>query len=268
MALGQTIGSMFGLGPQTPEAPDYVPIEMRDVLRSTAAANIAAMPRIERLASKLNQFNVQQDLSTLEQLFPGAGAIIGQASQNIQSQLRGELPADVEQRLRQYANEANVAAGVSGSQFGGYRTARDLGLTSLNMTQQGLASAERWIAQSRARVPLFNPATMFATPAQGLANAQFNTTNQFNVDWLQNQLAAQGDVWEQYALQSIGQMDQLAFSAGTFGLGGLMGGGGLGGGGALAGYQPGGGSMGTPLGESMAARGAAMLPNQPGVMGY
>lgn len=239
MALGQMVASMAGLGPQTPEAPEYDPVLLNDVLRDTTRANLNNLPRIERLASRLNDFNVAQDMESLEELFPGARAIIEQASGNIQSQLRGELPADVENQVRQFAAEANVGSGVGGSQFGGYRTARDLGLTSLNLQERGMTSAERWIAASRSRVPLFNAASLFFSPGQGLQNAQFNATNQWNVDWLQAQLDAKGEVWEQYAMDSIKQVDDLAFSAASFYAGGGMGGGG--GGGMMSMFGGGGG---------------------------
>lgn len=254
MALGQMTASMLGLGPQTPEAPEYDPVMLNEVLTETTRANIQNLPRIERLANRLNDFNVAQDLETLEELFPGARAIMEQASSNIQSQLRGELPADVEAKVRQYGAEAGVGSGTGGSEFAGYRTARDLGLTTLNIQERGMTSAERWIAASRSRVPLFNAASLFFSPGQGLQNAHFNTTNQWNVDWLQEQLDAKGEVWEQYAMDSIKQVDDLAFSAASMGVGGAMGGGGSG----MMSMFGGGGSS-TAMDASQSARGADIL---------
>lgn len=267
MALGQMTASMLGLGPQTPEAPEYDPVMLNEVLTETTRANIQNLPRIERLANRLNDFNVAQDLSTLEELFPGARAIMEQASSNIQSQLRGELPKDVEEQIRRYGAEAGVGSGTSGSEFAGARTARDLGLTSLTLEERGLSSAERWIAQSRSRVPLFNAASMFISPAMGLQNAQFNTTNQWNVDWLQAQLEAKGEVWEQYAMDSIKQVDDLAFSAASFYAGGGMGGGGAGG---MMGMFGGGGSGGPPAGSTYPGYGGQYMsaPTSGGGISY
>ena len=52
--------------------------------------------------------------------------------------LRGQLPGDVEAVVRQAASESSVAQGMFG-QSAQARTARDLGLTSLGMMQQGAA---------------------------------------------------------------------------------------------------------------------------------
>lgn len=256
MALGQMIGSMFGLGPQTPEAPDYEPVDLRSVMQNTMSANLGAIPRIERLAEAVNQFNTEQDIKSLEQLFPGAADRIAKAGSIIDDLMAGKMPTDARNQMLQYRREMSRAGGTGGSLFQLAGEMTDIGKSSLDAQMTGMTAAERWLAQSRSRVPLFNMASMFATPAMGLQNAQFNATNQWNVDWLQNQLAAQGDVWEQYAMQSIGQMDALAFSAMTYGLGGMMGGGGMGGmGGAF------GGSEGTAMGAAQNA-GAANILNR------
>jgi hypothetical protein len=79
-----------------------------------------------------------------ENIMPGAmeqADIAGaQAIQNIQGMLRGELPPDVEAQLKRTSAEVAQQIGVRG-QAAQYLTARDLGLTSLDMMQQGLAQA-------------------------------------------------------------------------------------------------------------------------------
>ena len=48
--------------------------------------------------------------------------------------------------------------------------ARDLGLTSLQMTQQGLSSAERWLATVRnTQAPMMDVTSMFISPSQKFA---------------------------------------------------------------------------------------------------
>lgn len=258
MALGQMLGAMGGLAGEKPEVPDYEPIDLQTVLRDTIGANLGNFGDIKELTQRVNRLNANQDMATLEKLFPGAGRIIGQASEFIQSQLSGEIPEDVQRQIETYGAEAATAGGYGGSLFSGAKTAKDLGLTSLQIMNQGLQSAERWLNQSRARVPLFRPEVMFATPGMGWQNAQFNTSNQWNRDWMANQIDAMPEPWEQYAMQSLQQLDAAAWSAATYGMGGMMGGGG-GGAQEWPGAGSGSGSFGTPFDNNMNARGASIL---------
>lgn len=59
--------------------------------------------------------------------------LLNQVSGNLSSELKGELPADVQNMLAQQAAEYGVASGTQGSQFQGYRGLRNLGLTSLDL---------------------------------------------------------------------------------------------------------------------------------------
>lgn len=58
--------------------------------------------------------------------------LAGQTQTSLDSSLRGELPQDVQNLIRQNAAQWGVATGMPGSQLAGYRGLRDLGLTSLN----------------------------------------------------------------------------------------------------------------------------------------
>ncbi len=66
----------------------------------------------------------------------GAGglppALLKQTATSLSGALRGELPQDVQDLLRQQAAEYGVASGMPGSQFQSYRGLRNLGLTSLD----------------------------------------------------------------------------------------------------------------------------------------
>src|SRR5688500_8844710 len=99
MALGQMLGAMGGLAGEKPEVPEFTPIDLGDVLKDTTGANLANFSDIRDLTNMVNRLNVNQDIKTLERLFPGARDIIGQASATIQSQMRGEIPEDVQRQL-------------------------------------------------------------------------------------------------------------------------------------------------------------------------
>jgi hypothetical protein len=73
--------------------------------------------------------------------------------------------------------------------------ARDLGLTSLQLTQQGLNAAERWLAGTKAlAVPgQFDVSAMFLSPAQRVSATVANNTGQFNRDLMAANVAAAPD---------------------------------------------------------------------------
>lgn len=84
--------------------------------------------------------------------------------------LRGELPQDVVDQIRQHAAEFGVASGLSGSEFAGYQGLKNLGLTSLSR----ITGAENLLAN-----PLLNPRPPTVVPQMN------NTVYQppSNIDW-------------------------------------------------------------------------------------
>lgn len=69
-----------------------------------------------------------------------ADEISFQMLDNVQSQLRGEINPDVADQLKRQAAEISQQIGVRG-QAAKYLTARDLGLTSMDIQQQGMQNA-------------------------------------------------------------------------------------------------------------------------------
>ena len=61
------------------------------------------------------------------------GYILDQTAGSLASDLRGEVPKDVQDLLAQQAAEYGVGSGTQGSQFQGYRGLKNLGLTSMDI---------------------------------------------------------------------------------------------------------------------------------------
>lgn len=169
---------IYGQRPDVPEFPDF-----GDATRQIINRNIRNLPRIEELARRST--DLYRDL--LDSATPGATDLMDLGTANIKSLLEGEIPKDVEDRIRQYGAEAGVASGTGGSEFAGYRTARDLGLTSLDLSTRGLAAAERWLAQAKSNT--FDFSRMFLGPEHAIRQAE----GQFQRDWLAAQVAAAPD---------------------------------------------------------------------------
>jgi len=104
-------------------------------------ASVAPFPAATGVMAPIPGINVgagSNPLSFIPQINtgPNAGglppALLKQTAASLGGALRGELPEDVQNLLRQQAAEYGVASGLGGSQFQAYRGLRNLGLTSLD----------------------------------------------------------------------------------------------------------------------------------------
>lgn len=216
---------IYGKRPEVPQFPDF-----GTYLKKTIKTNISSLPRIEELAEKSTELYRQ----LLDVANPGATDLLNAGTENIKKMLAGELPKDVEEQLRRNAAEASIGAGTGASEFSGFRTARDLGLASLDLTQRGLAAAERWVAQAQSRT--FDFSKMFLGPQDAIRQAE----GQWSRDWLHAQVEASPDPGARGEFDSEMAMIGMVLSAYGGGAG-YTGGyrspyGGGGGGGAGPGY--------------------------------
>lgn len=72
-----------------------------------------------------------------ETIYPNLSRDMGTATANNASMMRGEIPDDVARNVWDRRAAQAASGGVSGSQFTGANTARDLGLTRLDLQNQG-----------------------------------------------------------------------------------------------------------------------------------
>ena len=140
----------------------------------------------------------------LRRAIPGYDQLVQQASKNIGSALKGELPSDVSSQVMRSAAGRALAGGYAGAGVGRALTARDLGLTSLQLQNQGLAQAQNFIQQQRAfgMVQPFSVSSMFITPAQRIGAIQEQQARQYGRDVTAAQVAAAPSPFE----RSVGQM--------------------------------------------------------------
>jgi hypothetical protein len=155
-----------------PIVPDYPTLEKAQ--QDAANNNKNILPDAQEIAAKVNTFNQGELERMLKEAIPGLDSLQAGASASLNSMVRGELPPDVAALIERKSAESAVSGGFSGSGFHRNLTARDLGLTSLQLTQQGLSSAERWIAAARQYqvAPMSDVTAMFVSPAQQFASAE------------------------------------------------------------------------------------------------
>lgn len=186
--MGSFLDDVFG---SKPSLPAWHGLDLANEQRVATRNNLAIAPE----ASKLANLTEDQILSMLRTAIPNFDSIRDTAGSNILSELKGEVPKDVQDSIVNSAAGRSLGLGVGGSGFGRDLVARDLGITSLNLTEKGLSSAESWIASTeRMLSPAMAAYTgMFVTPGQQAAFDANERDKQFEHDWLGAQIEAMPD---------------------------------------------------------------------------
>lgn len=188
MAGGFGIDMITNLIGGKPSIPAWNNITLAGQQADAINENISSLPQLENLASQTNQFGAEQIQKLLAQVIPGYQSLTSNAVGTIESELSGKVPTDVSEAIQSSDAAQALTGGFGGSGMLGHLTARDLGLTSLNLTQQGLNSAESWIRQMDAiTMPSqFNISSMFVTPQQQFQDTFQNQEAQFQRQYASN----------------------------------------------------------------------------------
>jgi hypothetical protein len=197
--LGSLLKNAIGGYAEKPRVPNFEAVDANAEQLAAIAGNQAALPGAQKLAEQTNAFNIDQLQKALASIIPGYSSIQGKQSDIVQAMLRGELPRDVQDAVQQAAASRAVGGGYGGSGMNRNLVARDFGRTSFDLTQQGIDTATRWMAQtaSMAAPSMMNVTSMFLTPAQRIQHSVNERNAKFNVDWTKNQIKAMPDPWRQ-----------------------------------------------------------------------
>jgi hypothetical protein len=166
--------------------------EQQEAIRQNIAS-IESATELSRKATEADQATLE---AQLRRAIPGYDQLVQQASSNIGASLRGELSPEVTSQVqRSTAGRALMSGAGASSGFGRALTARDLGLTSLNLQQQGLNQAMGFIQSQRATgmVQPMSVASMFVSPTQRINLALQENSMQYNRDLAAAQEAARPD---------------------------------------------------------------------------
>jgi hypothetical protein len=216
------LGGLLSKGSK-PKIPELKPIDFAQEQRQAIQQNIASLEPATELAQKTTAAEQSQLEAQLRRAIPGYDQIVQQASKNIGSALKGELPTDVAAQIQRSTAGRALAGGFGGaSGFGRALTARDLGLTSLQLQNQGLAQAQNFIQQQRAygMTQPFSVSSMFITPAQRVGVMQQQQQAMYNRNLQAAQVAAMPDP----TMAAIGSAISQAggFAGGAYTQRGLM----------------------------------------------
>lgn len=201
--LANSIASLFDEAPDVPAAPQ---VNAQEQQKKSIQGNLDNFDLAALLADKTNEFNYDQLDEMLRKAIPGYENIKNLQSEALQSQLKGEIPQDVQDAIQRNAATRSTYGGFGGSALAKNLTARDLGLTSLEITNRALESASRWMQGTKMlSVPnQFNAASLFISPAQQIENEWNNQTSKFQRDWTSNVIETQESNRMNHAWANVG----------------------------------------------------------------
>ena len=216
------LGGLLSKGSK-PKIPELKPIDFAAEQRQAIQQNIASLEPATELAQKTTAAEQSQLEAQLRRAIPGYDQLVKQAGANIGAALRGEISPEVSAQVqRSTAGRALTGGFGAGSGFGRALTARDLGLTGMQLQNQGLAQAQNFIQQQRAfgMTQPFSVSSMFITPAQRVGVMQQQQQAQYNRNLQAAQVAAMPDP----TMAAIGSAISQAggFAGGAYTQRGLM----------------------------------------------
>lgn len=219
MGIGAVAGIAGGLMKKKPKIPTYKPIDQTAEQEAAIAANLASFDDAKQLADQTTMADQDRLDSILARTMPNYKEMLAGSGQAIQDMIAGNLPNADQNVLMRKAAERSGALGIGGSSAGRNLTARDLGLSSLQMTQAGLNSFNALSSNLRQNYTV-NPmstASMYVSPSQRISNAI--SDNQFGYNALvQKRVSdANNSVMSQLG-NSVSTLGGMAFGAGAQGL--------------------------------------------------
>lgn len=222
MGGSSLLGGLLGSGKKV-KVPELKPIDFAKEQQQAIQQNIASLEPATELAKKTTAAEQGVLEAQLRRAIPGYDQLISQAGSNIGAALRGEISPEVSAQVQRSTAGRALSGGFgAGSGFGRALTARDLGLTGMQIQNQGLAQAQNFIQQQRqfGMVQPFSVGSMFITPGQRIGFMQEQQSRQYGRDMSAAQAAAMGDP----RMAAIGSALSSAggFAGGAFTQRGLM----------------------------------------------
>jgi hypothetical protein len=201
-------GGLFGGGGGGGgSAPQFKPVNLTQVQLPDFAVGLNQytqqsqdLPGMAATAEMADSLANQSYQKALNQVYPGLTTQVSQISNLANQYLHGIIPQDVQDQVQRATAQQAIQGGYGAtSGMGRNLTARDLGLTSLNLQQMGTQMFGEGASAARALNPSFTPvSSLLMTPAQLLARqdqaSYYNTDikNQQEIINTGNQMALQG----------------------------------------------------------------------------
>jgi len=186
------IGGLLSKGSK-PKVPEFKPINFAAEQKAAIKQNLESLPAASDIARKTTSADQSVLEEQLRRAIPGYDQLIAQAGSNIGASLRGEISPEISSQVQRSTAGRALSGGFGGaSGMGRSLTARDLGLTGMQIQNQGLQQAQSFIQQQRAygMVQPFSTSSMFITPAQRVGVLQQQQQAQYTRDLAAAQVSA------------------------------------------------------------------------------
>ena len=171
------VGAALGIGgsllKKKPKIPSYKPVNQQAEQEAAIAGNLASFGKASELADMTAQADQDRLDSILARTLPNYRELISGAGSAVQDMIAGRLPNQDQQMLMRRSAERGAGLGIANTGAGRNLTARDLGLSSLQMTQAGLGAFNQLSSNVRGNFTV-NPmstTSMYVSPAQRISNA-------------------------------------------------------------------------------------------------
>ena len=153
------------------------------------------------LANQANAFMQTQARMPYAFNLPNYGAMVGQRSKNVTGLLKGQVPTDVVEQIQQRGAERGVATGMPGGPNANAAWLRALGLTSLDLQQQGSQQFTQALADTPVSPP-YNPLSQSIPQENAYAELQAAKPP---ATWTGTQSSPWGGFSELQNLQAMGK---------------------------------------------------------------
>ena len=199
------------------KVPEFKKVNTEKEQEASIKQNIASLQSGSELARKTTESEQTLLESQLRRSIPGYDKLIAQAGSNIGASLRGEISPEVSAQVQRSTAGRALSGGFGGaSGMGRSLTARDLGLTGMQIQNQGLQQAQGFIQQQRTMgmAQPFSVSSMFISPTQRINLSLQENQFQFNRDMAAAQVAAQPDPMMAAIGGSLSNIGGMAFGSG------------------------------------------------------
>lgn len=226
--LDAWIGDLFGAYGDKPTVPYYLPPNTRASQATAIDNNLFNFGPASQLADRTNAFNQDQAQKAFDEFTGGQGAgLFSQGNELIGDYMSGVVPDDVSAEINRNSAARALSGGYGGSALQGNATARDLGLTSLDLQKFGLNQLPGFLGAQQALrgAPRIGPESMFVSPQTQIGLDDKYNDQLFNRNWLFSQIEAMPDPTSVAYAQGISS-DIGGLTSAAGGMAGMGGGGG------------------------------------------
>ena len=162
IAASAALGIGGSLLKKKPKIPTYKPVNQQASQESAIAANLASFGKARELADMTSQADQERLDSVLASIYPQYRETALSAGGAIQDMIAGRLPNQDQQMLMRRSAERGAGLGIANTGAGRNLTARDLGLSSLQMTQAGLGAFNQLSSNVRSNFTVNPMSTAFS----------------------------------------------------------------------------------------------------------